>query len=251
MLKETIIVGPCSAESEKQLLETAEELKKRKIRFMRASLWKPRTAPGFDGVKSKGFPWFAKITKMGIFIGTEVMLPEHVIKLTKEVEKRGGDPAKLFFWLGSRNQNHFIQKKIAKTVELKTPKNTKLIIKNQPWKSKEHWLGIVQHVLSSKIKKERLILCHRGFHDEKNKKIRNTPDFKMANDIKKELGNIPMIIDYSHIGGNYEGIKKILLCAQKYTFDGKMIEVHPLPKHALTDKNQQISFEEFDKLNIN
>lgn len=246
--KKIIIAGPCAAESKEQVMMAARYLKKIKGIILRASLWKPRTQPGFEGVGEKGIEWLAEVTKMGITVATEVLVPDHVIQVLKIFNKKG-NPEKIVFWLGSRNQNHFLQREIAATIKKHAPKKVKLVIKNQPWPDERHWLGIVEHVLSSGLEKERVILVHRGFASkEKNPfNLRNLPDFEMAMKIKNLTG-LPMLIDPSHIGGTVDNVFLITKKARDYDFDGIMIEVHPTPHTAKSDAKQQLSLDLFDKL---
>lgn len=245
-----IIAGPCAAESRNQVINSATELKKRKIKIMRASLWKPRTKPGFEGVGRKGIPWLAEVTKLGLTVATEVLLADHVSQLIFGINQHKGDASKLLFWLGSRNQNHLTQREIAKRVLKEAPKNTRLLIKNQPWEDEKHWLGIMEHVLGVGFPSKRLILCHRGFapNNEKNPLgYRNPPNFELAIKIKKQTG-LPILLDPSHIGGSVANVIQVVKASLNYDFDGLMIEVHPLPRQAITDNKQQLSFEELDKL---
>ena len=243
-----IIAGPCAAESEKQVISCAKELKKRGIKIMRASLWKPRTSPGFEGVGEKGISWLAKITKMGITVATEVLFPTQVTRVL-EIIKKKGNLNKILFWIGSRNQNHILQRGIASRIKKEAPKSVKLLIKNQPWREEKHWLGIIDHVLSSGLEKERIILNHRGFSPKGENPfgLRNLPDFEMAMKIKNLTG-LPMILDPSHIGGTVENVFLVIKKATQYNFDGAMIEVHPEPKKAKSDAKQQLTFSELDKL---
>lgn len=248
MLNKIIIAGPCAAESQEQIINSAKELKKRGIRIMRASLWKPRTLPGFEGVGKKGIDWFAKVTKMGITVATEVLFPDQV-SLVLKIIKKNGNPDKILFWLGSRNQNHYLQRGIALRINQEAPKSVKLLIKNQPWKDEKHWLGIVDHVLSSGLAPERVILNHRGFSPKGMNifKMRNLPDFEMAMKIKKITG-LPMVVDPSHIGGSVDNVFRVMKTAKKFDFDGMMVEVHPDPIHAKSDAKQQLNFQKFDEL---
>jgi len=243
-----IITGPCAAESEEQVINCAKELKKRGIKIMRASLWKPRTLPGFEGVGEKGITWLAKVTKMGITIATEVLFPDQVSQVLKIIGKKG-NPNKILFWLGSRNQNHYLQREIASRINKEAPKSVKLLIKNQPWKDEKHWLGIVDHILSSGLDKKRIILNHRGFSPKGLNifKMRNPPDMEMAMKIKK-ITDLPMVIDPSHIGGTVNNVFRVMKAAKKFDFDGMMIEVHPDPVHAKSDAKQQLTFTELDRL---
>jgi len=252
MLKKTnkiIIAGPCAAESQEQVINSAKELKKRGIKIMRASLWKPRTNPGFDGVGERGISWLAEATKIGLIIASEVLFPEQVNQVIKAIAKKG-DPRKILFWLGSRNQNHQIQRLISLRIKKEAPSQVKLLIKNQPWLDEDHWLGIVGHVLGSGISPNRVILCHRGFSPnggENPHNMRNIPDYEMAMRVKKRTGLL-MIIDPSHSGGSVPNVFKVVKESRKYNFDGMMVEVHPNPEKAKTDKKQQLNFSQFDRL---
>lgn len=243
------IFGPCAAESRDQVISCAQALKERGIGMMRASLWKPRTVPGFEGVGREGIPWLAEASNLGITVGTEVLLPEQVTEFIKGINQTG-DPEKIFLWLGSRNQNHLIQKEIARRIRQETSETVKLLIKNQPWRDEVHWLGIIDHVVGAGLPSERIILCHRGFspYGQSNQEnFRNLPDFEMAMRIKEKTG-LPMLIDPSHIGGSVENVFKIVTAVKSYSFDGLMIEVHPSPTNAKTDVKQQLSIDQLDEL---
>jgi 3-deoxy-D-arabino-heptulosonate 7-phosphate (DAHP) synthase len=234
-----IIAGPCAAESKEQIQKTINDAQKRNLWGVRISLWKPRTEPGFDGLKEEGISLFGYAIKKGIVPATEVVSEENV----KEILKIFPD-SEILFWIGSRNQNHFLQREIAK--EVSKNKKAFLLVKNQPWEDKKHWLGIIKHIKGAGINHEKIILCHRGFFSSKNiNGFRNVPNYKMAMEIKKETG-LPVIIDPSHIGGSVENIFKVVENTRNYNFDGMMIEVHPNPKKAVTDAMQQLSWEEFD-----
>jgi len=237
-----IIAGPCAVESEKQLERSIKEAKKRKIDFLRTPLWKPRTKPGFDGVGEKGLRFLRKVKSEGLSPATEVITPEHAKIVIDTIPD-----SEVLLWIGARNQNHFVQKEIARIVA----KNKKaiLLIKNQPWPSKDHFLGVVAHIRETEFEDERLLLCHRGFFPVGNNRdnYRNIPDYEMAMEVKSEIG-LPMLIDPSHIGGNTTNVKEVIKSASSYNFDGIMVEVHPNPPGALTDKNQQLSWEQFDSM---
>ena len=244
-----IIAGPCAAESREQVINCALSLEKQGIKIMRASLWKPRTQPGFEGMGTKGIAWLSEVTRLGMTVATEILLPVQLTQLIKGINKNG-DLSKVLLWIGSRNQNHLIQREIAKIIKEKMPKNVKLLIKNQAWADERHWLGIVNHILGSGISSKRLILCHRGFssHGQNNPdNFRNLPDFEMAMRVKKTTG-LPMLIDPSHIGGTVKNVFRVMEMADKHDFDGMIIEVHPTPLEAKSDAKQQLTFKELDKL---
>ncbi len=244
--KQIIIAGPCAAESSKQILASVKYAKKRNIDFMRISLWKPRTKPGFDGLGKSGIPFLVEAVKMGINPATEVLLPEHaeaVMNAALPVLKNG----KLLLWIGSRNQNHFIQQEIAKIAS--RDNRVLLLVKNQPWADEKHWEGIIEHVLAGGISKDKIILCHRGFARSGFNPLglRNVPDYEMSMRIKMKTG-LPMVFDPSHAGGSVPNVLKLAKQASKYNFDGMMVEVHPTPTDALTDARQQLTWEQFDGL---
>ncbi len=241
-----IIAGPCAAESKQQIMASLKEAKKRQVDFVRISLWKPRTKPGFDGLGKSGIPLLIEAVKMGVNPATEVLLPNHakmIMDAVLPVLKKG----KLLLWIGARNQNHLVQQKIAKVAS--KDDRVILLVKNQPWTDEKHWEGIIEHVLTGGVSKNRLILCHRGFipNGHNPLELRNVPDYEMSMRIKSKV-NLPMIFDPSHTGGSVFNVLKLANEASKYDFDGVMIEVHPDPINALTDAKQQLSWEQFDKL---
>ncbi|MBI2597266.1 hypothetical protein HYW41_03860 [Candidatus Daviesbacteria bacterium] len=242
--KTTIIAGPCAAESREQVLTAIKNAKERSVDFVRISLWKPRTKPGFDGLGKKGIPLLIEAVKRGVYPATEVLLPEHakaIIKAVLPVLKN----RKLLLWIGARNQNHHIQQEIARVASI--DKRIFLMVKNQPWVDEKHWEGIIEHVLSGGISKDNLILCHRGFipNGYNPLGLRNVPDYKMAMRIKVQT-NLPMVFDPSHTGGSVPNVLKMFDQASKYNFDGCLVEVHHDPEHALTDAKQQLTWEQFD-----
>ncbi len=245
--KPILIAGPCAAESKEQILASIKEAKKRNINFLRISLWKPRTKPGFDGLQEKGLPLLVEAAILGVCPSTEVILPSHAEKVIKAVRKKVKN-IDIMVWIGARNQNHYIQQEIARAIS--NEKGVYLMVKNQPWVSEEHWMGIIEHVLHGGIKKDHLLICHRGFtpngHGNPHN-YRNVPDFIMAMKIKRQTG-LPMLFDPSHTGGSAENVQLISRQASLYDFDGLIVEVHPDPKNALTDAKQQLTWKEFDAL---
>ncbi|MEK7065619.1 MAG: hypothetical protein AAB961_01380 [Patescibacteria group bacterium] len=252
-----MIAGPCAAESREQMLATAEAAMKRGIDTVRMSLWKPRTKPGFDGIGNEGIPVFLEITAMGIRPATEVLFAnqaEDVLNGTIAKNKT----AQILLWLGSRNQNHIIQRDVASIIAGEP--GVQLMIKNQVWKDQAHWEGIVDHVIAGGAAPSQLLLCHRGFGPG-SKDMRNLPDMEMAFAVKhaasEALGrDIPLILDPSHIAGKSpENVMRVALklSGQRLTVDGKtlgidgmIIETHPDPTRAITDQNQQLSWDQLD-----
>ena len=245
-IRPIIIAGPCAAESKEQVLAAIEHAKKRNIDFMRISLWKPRTKPGFDGLGENGIELLIEAAKAGINPGTEVLIPEHAKLIMDEVLSKVPN-TKLLLWIGARNQNHYIQREIARVAA--KDKRVFLMVKNQPWVSEDHWEGIIDHVLDGGISKDRLILCHRGFipNGVNPHGYRNVPEYAMAMRIKDKTG-LPMVFDPSHTGGSVSNVIKITREAAEHDFNGLIVEVHHNPKNALTDAKQQLTWEEFDSL---
>ena len=206
--KTIIIAGPCAAESEEQMAIAIVEAKKRNVDFLRVNLWKPRTRPGFEGLGEQGIPLLIKAAQAGVNPGLEVITPaqaELVVNSVLPHLKKGG---KLLLWIGARNQNHFIQREIARIVA--RDKRIHLMVKNQPWISEEHWEGIVEHVLEGGVGRDQLIICHRGFTPvgANPHGYRNIPDHEASKKIKNKT-NIPMIFDPSHTGGVVENVFRI------------------------------------------
>lgn len=251
------IFGPCAAESHDQIITVANALKERNVGIMRASWWKPRSEPVFDakgklieGVGTKAAPWFAEATNMGITVATEVMLPIHVKQVMRGIIKNGGNPEKILLWLGSRNQNQLIQRRVAEVMLDEAPSSVKLMIKNQPWQDRKHWVGIVKHVVGAGFPPERIIMCHRGFalgNEPNPNRLRNLPNWEMAMRVREKTG-LPMLIDPSHVGGTRANVWRILKEAAQFPFDGVMLEVHPDPDKATTDAKQQLSITDLDQI---
>lgn len=255
----SIIAGPCAAESRHQMVVSAQEALKRNIDTVRMSLWKPRTKPGFEGIGTKGIPILLEVAQMGVRPATEVLLPEHAEAAMEGILGKDGNTT-LLLWLGSRNQNHTIQHDIGNIIAGES--RVSLMIKNQMWKDPNHWEGIVEHVLSGGARAQQLILCHRGFAPMVNG-LRNPPDLDMALRVKQKISeklnlDIPMIADPSHIAGrSAENVIDVAIDIARHrsTIDGKsmrvdglIVEVHPHPDEALTDKNQQLRWSELDVL---
>lgn len=246
-MKKLIIAGPCAAENEAQIVSSAKEAKKRNVDFLRVSLWKPRTKPGFDGLGEEGIKLLVKVAKMGVAPATEVIVPSHAEKVINQV--LGVSPkAKVLLWIGARNQNHYIQQEIARVVS--NEKRVLLMIKNQPWPSLEHWEGIIEHVLHGGINKKNLLICHRGFSPNGHPNpygYRNVPDYNMSMKIKQKF-KLPMLFDPSHSGGSVENVLRLAKESTKHSFDGLVVEVHPNPKEAKSDAKQQLTWKQFDSL---
>ncbi len=234
-----VIAGPCSAESEKQVLETAFGLKKTgKVNMLRAGIWKPRTRPNsFEGVGVKGLPWLKKAKQeTGLPLTVEVANANHVY----EALKFGVD----VLWLGARTTaNPFAVQEIANAVQ---GADIGVLIKNPVNPDLELWFGAIERIYQAGIRK--IGLVHRGFSTYEKTTYRNLPQWQIPIEMKSRLPDIPMLNDPSHIGGKAELLFDISQKAMDLNFDGLMIESHIHPKMALSDAKQQITPEELDNL---
>lgn len=248
-LEKLVIAGPCALESRQQLKQCVQVLKHMGVTMIRASLWKPRTQPGWEGLGWMSLPILLEETlPHGLIPATEIISAEHALMVVHALEQHGHD-AKMIVWLGSRNQNHMEQKKIAKILATGSNGIT-FIFKNQMWDDERHWLGISEHILSEGFPRERLMICHRGFSPGKAPNpqgYRNLPDFEMAMRVKERTG-LPMLLDPSHIGGSQEKAIEISHLSTAYDFDGYLVEMHCDPENAKTDAKQQLSPDQLQTL---
>lgn len=234
-----LIAGPCALESREQWVQSLRICSEWGIATVRASLWKPRTKEGWEGLGEEGISFFLEESfARRIRPATEVALESHVLALRREL-RHYSSSHQLFLWIGARNQNHWIQQAIARAL-LPIQSQVTLMIKNPPWASVEHWKGICEHILATGFPRERLILCHRGFHCQKGGPWRNAPNFALAMQLRSELA-LPMYLDPSHIAGSQSALFGVMESAQKHPFDGYFIEMHPNPERARTDAQQQLS----------
>ncbi|WP_185858775.1 bifunctional 3-deoxy-7-phosphoheptulonate synthase/chorismate mutase type II [Blattabacterium cuenoti] len=227
-----IISGPCSAESEQQILETAKRLNTSYVQIFRAGIWKPRTKPNnFEGIGKKGLEWLRKVKKdTGLMIATEIANAKHV----KLAISFGID----VLWIGARSTaSPFTVQEIADALE--GEKDTIILVKNPIHPDIELWIGALERLLSKGISK--LGVIHRGFYTYKNSKYRNQPNWNLLLNFRKILPRIPIICDPSHICGNKEGILEIAKKAYHFQYEGLMVESHCDPLHAWSDAQQQIT----------
>ena len=226
-----VIAGPCSAETEEQVLKIAHELKNTDVTVYRAGIWKPRTRPGmFEGVGAIGLGWLKKVKEQtGLLTATEVANKDHVqLALENDVD---------ILWIGARSTvSPFIMQEIADALEgtdkivlVKNPVNPDLAL----------WLGGVERLYTANIKK--LGLIHRGFSTYEKSKYRNIPEWQIAIEVKNKFPDLPMICDPSHIGGKRDLIFDISQSALDLNFDGLMIETHWDPDNAWSDAAQQVT----------
>jgi len=226
-----VIAGPCSAETESQVLQIAHDLKNSDVSIFRAGIWKPRTRPGnFEGVGSIGLKWLQKVKKeTGLLITTEVANANHVkIALDHDID---------VLWIGARSTvSPFIVQEIAdvlqntdKIVLLKNPVNPDLSL----------WYGGIERLYSANIKK--LGVIHRGFSTYSKTKFRNNPEWQIPIELQNKFPDLPLICDPSHICGRRDIIEETSQKALDLNFDGLMIETHNDPDNAWSDASQQIT----------
>ncbi len=226
-----VIAGPCSAETEEQVLKIAHELKNSDVNIFRAGIWKPRTRPGgFEGVGEIGLKWLKKAkAETGLLMGTEVATAAHC-KLALEYDID-------ILWVGARTTaNPFAVQEIADTLKgtdkivlIKNPVNPDLAL----------WIGGVERLYMAGIKK--LGVIHRGFSTYEKTKYRNIPEWQIAIEFQNKYPDLPLIIDPSHITGNRNMIQEVTQEALDLNYDGMIIESHIDPDNAWSDAAQQVT----------
>lgn len=234
-----LISGPCSAETENQVIETAIRLSKTgKVHAFRAGIWKPRTRPGaFEGIGEIGLPWLTKVKAMtGLPTMVEVARAQHVEACLKaEID---------MLWIGARTTvNPFAVQEIADALR---GTDIPVFLKNPVSPDLDLWIGGMERLLNVGLR--RVATIHRGFYFSGEKIYRNRPQWQLAIDFKTALPHIPMINDPSHICGKRDLLFRVAQQAIDLDFDGLMIESHIDPDHAWSDAAQQITPEQYGDL---
>ena len=226
-----VISGPCSAESEEQLLKTALALKEiPAVRVFRAGIWKPRTRPNsFEGVGVKGLKWLKNVkVKTGLATAVEVANQSHVF----EALKFGVD----VLWIGARTTaNPFSVQEIANALQ---GVDVPVWVKNPVNPDLQLWIGALERLNNAGI--HRLGAIHRGFTTHERTPYRNAPKWQIPIELKRLVPDIPLICDPSHIAGSSQFLQELSQKALDLTMTGLMIETHPNPENALSDAKQQI-----------
>ena len=226
-----VIAGPCSAETEEQVLKIAHELKNSDVSIFRAGIWKPRTRPGgFEGVGAIGLNWLQKAkAETGLLMAVEVANAAHVkLALEHDID---------VLWIGARTTvNPFAVQEIADALEgtdkivlLKNPVNPDLSL----------WIGGLERLYNANIKK--LGVIHRGFSTYEKTKYRNNPEWQIAIDLQNRFPDLPLICDPSHITGKRDMIQEVSQQALDLNYDGLIIETHIDPDNAWSDAAQQVT----------
>lgn len=227
-----IISGPCSAESEKQVLDTARAVSLiPNVKIFRAGIWKPRTRPGlFEGVGIEGLKWLGKIKEeTGLLTTVEVASPFHV----EAALKYGID----ILWIGARTVvNPFSLQDLANVLK---GVDIPVMVKNPVNPDLNLWIGALERINQSGIKK--IAAIHRGFYFFDKTPYRNAPMWEIPIELKRQIPDLPVICDPSHICGDRESLRDISQKALDLEMNGLMIETHIDPENALTDPQQQIT----------
>ena len=230
----SVIAGPCSAETQEQVMETAKGLKDLGINVYRAGIWKPRTHPGsFEGVGAEGLRWMQQAKKeYGLKISTEVASEKHVF----ECLKFGVD----LVWLGARTTaNPFLVQEIADALK---DTDIPVLVKNPVNPDLDLWIGALERLNRAGIRK--LGVIHRGFSTFEKIKYRNDPQWQVAVELRSRFPQLPFFVDPSHLGGSKEYIREISQRSLDLGFEGLMIESHCNPSCALSDAKQQLTPDE-------
>ena len=229
-----MIAGPCSAETEKQVTETANQISKcKKVKVFRAGIWKPRTSPGnFEGIGEPAFDWLRKVKKeTGLLTTTEAATPEHIDICLKNRD------ALDIIWIGARTTaNPFSIQALADALK---GVDIPVLVKNPLNPDIKLWAGAIERFQKAGIKNIGTI--HRGFYPFEKINLRNLPKWELAIEIKSLFPDLPIINDPSHIAGNRDYLFDIAQKALNLNFDGLMIETHINPDTALSDAKQQIT----------
>ncbi len=231
-----VIAGPCSAETEEQVMTTAKDLAGKGCHMFRAGVWKPRTKPGgFEGHGEPALKWMKEVKdETGMLVGTEVATPEHV----ELAMKYGVD----ILWIGARTSaNPFAMQQLADSMQgLDIP----VLVKNPVNPDLELWIGALQRLNQAGVKK--LGAIHRGFSSFDKSMYRNLPMWQIPIELRRRIPELPICCDPSHMGGRRELIAPLSQQALDLGFDGLMIESHCDPDKAWSDAKQQITPEVCD-----
>lgn len=234
-----IIAGPCSAESEEQLMATARALKATgRVHLLRAGLWKPRSRPSsFTGEGFRALEWLRRVkAETGLPVAVEVASPEHA----RAAIEAGVDAV----WLGARTvSNPFSVDAIAAALR---GTDMPVMVKNPLSPDLDLWVGAIERVYSAGIRK--IAAIHRGFTPYDKSRYRNLPKWELAIELRSRIPSLPVICDPSHMSGKASLVPETAQKALDMNMAGLMIEVHHDPARALSDKEQQLTPDEFDKM---
>lgn len=226
-----VIAGPCSAETEEQVLAAARALAAQEVKIFRAGIWKPRTKPGgFEGVGVEGLRWLQRVkAETGMYVSTEVATERHVF----EALKAGVD----LLWIGARTSaNPFAMQELAGALR---GVDIPVLVKNPVNPDLELWIGAIERLYNAGLR--RLGAIHRGFSSYDRTIYRNQPQWHIPIELRRRLPQLPLLCDPSHIGGKRELIAPLSQEAMDLGFDGLIVESHCTPDEAWSDKQQQVT----------
>ncbi|MBO4661888.1 MAG: bifunctional 3-deoxy-7-phosphoheptulonate synthase/chorismate mutase type II [Bacteroidaceae bacterium] len=230
-IRPLVIAGPCSAETEEQVMNTAMQLAGKGCHMFRAGVWKPRTKPGgFEGNGEMALPWMAAVKEeTGMMIATEVATPEHV----ELALKYGID----ILWVGARTTaNPFAVQSLADALK---GVDVPVLVKNPVNPDLELWIGALQRINQAGIK--RMGAIHRGFSSYEKKLYRNMPMWQIPIELHRRMPNLPILCDPSHISGRRDLIAPLCQQAMDIGMDGLIVESHCEPDKAWSDASQQVT----------
>lgn len=233
-----IIAGPCSAETEEQVMSTAIALAHNGVNVFRAGIWKPRTKPGgFEGIGIEGLTWLKHVKEeTGMYLSTEVATAKHVY----ECLKANID----ILWIGARTTaNPFAVQEIADALK---GVDIPILIKNPVNPDLELWIGALERINNAGIKQ--LGVIHRGFSSYEKSLYRNQPQWKLPIELHRRIPELPIFCDPSHIGGKRELVAPLCQQAMDLGFDGLIIESHNDPNNAWSDASQQVTPIDLDNI---
>ncbi|PLX19257.1 MAG: 3-deoxy-7-phosphoheptulonate synthase [Marinilabiliales bacterium] len=227
-----IIAGPCSAESESQVMQTAKEIAESgKVKIFRSGIWKPRTRPGnFEGVGEDGLKWMQQVKKeFGLYTAIEVANTEHAeLAIKHDID---------VLWIGARTTSNPFS--IQELADFLAGYNKPVLVKNPINPDVNLWVGALERFHKAGVNK--LAAVHRGFFPFEATTLRNIPKWEIAIELKSICNTLPILCDPSHIAGDTEYIPEIAQKALDLNMDGLMIETHYNPSVALSDMNQQLT----------
>lgn len=225
-----VISGPCSAETEEQVINTAQQLAEKGIKIFRAGVWKPRTKPGgFEGMGEEALPWMKRVKEeTGMLTATEVATPKHVeLALNSGID---------ILWIGARTSaNPFAIQELADALKgIDVP----VLVKNPVNPDLELWIGALERINRAGV--TRIGAIHRGFSSIDQKIYRNSPMWHIPIELHRRYPNLPIICDPSHIGGRRELVAPLCQQAMDMGFKGLIVESHCNPECAWSDAKQQV-----------
>ncbi len=238
LTRPVVIAGPCSAETPEQVMNAAMQLKSRGINIFRAGIWKPRTRPNcFEGVGEKGLDWLQEVRqKTSMMVATEVANARHVeMALSANID---------ILWIGARTTaNPFAVQEIADALR---GKDIPIMVKNPINPDLGLWIGALERLHNVGVRK--MLAIHRGFSTYNKIKYRNQPQWQIAIDLKRQLPDLPLFCDPSHICGKREYIEEIAQISMDLNYNGLIIESHPNPEKAWSDARQQLTPDDLAKM---